>query len=203
MKKLKKIIIATRNPAKIEDYRSILMDIADEVVGLNDVSIDGKPQELGLTAEENAEIKAVYYAKKCNLPVFSEDEALYVDFLSESEQPGTHVRRINGKDEVDDDTLLSYWETVISKVPKEKRMGKWHIAYCIATPEGKCRTIALDHPIMFFSPSSKIRIPGWPMSSLEGSVTFGKPHSEQTTEEKNISRKRTALEFKKCLKQLL
>lgn len=203
MNKFKKMVIATRNPSKVSHYRSILEAVADEVVGLGTLGIEGKPSEDGTTAEENAKIKARFYSAKCNLPVFSEDEALYVDFLPQSEQPATHIRRINGKDEVDDDKLLNYWEEKVSKVPVEKRTGRWHIAYCIATPEGKVKVVALDHPVLFFSPSSKIRLPGWPMSSLEGSPLFGKPHSEQTPEEKEISKQRTADELIKCLGDLV
>ena len=183
MKEIKKIVIATRNPAKKERYGRIFSQVVEEVLGLQDIDIQDKPTESGETAEENAEIKAKFYAERTGLPVFSEDEALYVDFLPSDEQPGVHVRRIDGKDEVDDNQLLAHWEEVILKVPEEKRTGRWHIAYTLATPEGKVRTVALDKPIIFFSPSSKTRLPGWPMSSLEGPTKFGKPHSELTEKE--------------------
>lgn len=203
MNKFKKLVIATKNPAKVSYYKTILDEISDEVVGLDAFGIIDKPSESEESAEENAEIKARFYTSKTGFPVFSEDEALYVDFLPKAEQPGTHVRRINGKDEVDDEQLIKHWEDTISAVPIEKRTGKWRIAYCIATPEGKVKTVGLDHPIMFFSPTSKIRQPGWPMSSLEGSSLFKKPHSEQTEEEKEISKRRTAQELKKILVELL
>jgi XTP/dITP diphosphohydrolase len=199
MEKLKKIVIGSRNSAKIVTYGAILCDIAEEVLRLGDFRVEDKPEEIGTTAEENAEIKAIFYSEKCGFPVFAEDEALYVDFLSENEQPGTHVRRINGKDEADDDALLAYWEKVILSVPVHQRMGRWHIAYCIAMPNGNHRTVSLDHEIVFFSPTSKVRLPGWPMSSLEGSVLIGKPHSEQTPEERKIIEDRTAEELRKCL----
>lgn len=203
MNKLKKLVIATKNPAKVNYYKTILNEIAEEIVGLNDFGSIEIPHEHGSTAEENAEIKAKYYALKTGLPSFSEDEALYVDFLDESEQPGTYVRRINGKDEVDDDQLLKHWEDIVSTVPIENRTGKWRIAYCICTPDGKVKTVGLDHPIMFFSPTSKIRMPGWPMSSLNGSTLFKKPHSEYTDEEREISKQRTAEELHKILLDLI
>ena len=184
MKKIEKIVIATRNSAKRDRYGRILSQVAKEVLGLQDLVIGDKPDEFGETAEENAEIKSKFYAKKTGLPVLSEDEALYVDFLPLEEQPGVHVRRVGGKDEVDDDQLLIHWEKIVLKVPEEKRTGRWHTAYSLSTPDGKVKTVALDHPIVFFSPPSKIRLPGWPMSSLQGPVEFGKPHSELTEEER-------------------
>jgi len=100
---IEKIVIASRNPAKVEYYRSIFTKVAGEVLGLTDLRIEGKPTEIGETSEKNAEIKAKYYAKKTDSPVFCEDEALYADFLPPDKQPGTRVRRINGVDEVSDE----------------------------------------------------------------------------------------------------
>lgn len=184
MKALEKVVIASRNPAKKERYSRLMLGLAREILELENLGIDGKPTESGETAEQNAEIKAKFYAEKCGFVAFSEDEALYVDFLPPEKQPGVHVRRVEGKDEVDDDALLAYWERIVAQVPEDQRTGKWHTAYCVATPGGKVKMVALDHPVIFFSPSSEIRIPGWPMSSLEGPVKFGKPHSELTDEER-------------------
>ena len=185
--KIEKLVIASRNPAKVEYYRDIFANISDEILGLGDLDIEGKPVESGETAEQNAEIKAMFYSDLANLPVFCEDEALFVDFLSELDQPGVHVRRINGIDEVDDEILLSHWEKVVAQVPEGDRTGRWHVAYCLAFPNGRKRTVFKDHEVLFFLPSSKIRLPGWPMSSLEGSVMIGKPDSEKTQEEKELS----------------
>ena len=203
MKEIEKIVVATKNPAKVERYRKILSHYTNNVVGLQEVGVLDKPKETGETAEQNAEIKAKYYAEKTGLLVFSEDEALFVDFLPDDKQPGVHVRRINGKDEVDDNQLLAYWEEIVSKVPSKKRTGKWHIAYCIASPDGTVKTTSLEHPIIFFSPTSKVRIPGWPMSSLEGPVAFNKPHSEMTDKEKSDADEIINLAIAQKIKELL
>lgn len=208
MKEIEKIVIATKNPAKVERYAKILSQYANQVVGLQNVVGEmDKPEETGETAEENAEIKGRYYAEKTGALAFSEDEALYVDFLSDDKQPGVHVRRINGKDEIDDDQLLLYWEEIVAKVPEEERTGKWHIAYCIASPDGTVKTTSLEHPIVFFSPSSSVRIPGWPMSSLEGPSAFNKPHCEMTGEEKmkadEIANKAIAEKLKELLENVI
>lgn len=202
MKELEKVVIATRNPAKKERYSRLMSGLAKVILGVDGLGIEDKPTESGETAEQNAEIKARFYAEKSGLPVLSEDEALSVDFLPADEQPGVHVRRVEGKDEVSDDELLTYWEKIVAKVPKRQRTGRWHIAYCLATPNGKIKTVALDHPITFFSPSSTVRIPGWPMSSLEGPTKFGKPHSELTTEERQQSEQETNQKILEKLQEL-
>ncbi|MBN1263079.1 MAG: hypothetical protein JW991_01855 [Candidatus Pacebacteria bacterium] len=184
MKKLEKLIVASHNPAKVKRYYQLLTKIAVRVFGLADLEIKEKPREDGQTAEANAEIKAKFYSQKCHLPVFAEDEALYVDFLPEDQQPGVHIRRIDGKTEVDDDELFAYWEKIINSVSRSKRTGHWHIAYTFLIPDKEAKTFAIDWPIVFFSPPSGIRIPGWPISSLAGPPEFGKPHSELTKKEK-------------------
>lgn len=203
MKEIEKIVVANGNPAKIERYGRLLSEYIKEVVGLKDVGVTEKPEEHGETAEENAEIKARFYTSKTGLLVFSEDEALYVDFLSENEQPGVRVRRVNGSDEVDDEKLLSHWEGIVAQVPENKRTGRWHIAYCVATPDGNVKTVAVDHPIIFFSPSSQVKLLGWPMSSLEGPVAFNKPHSELTPEERKINDEKADKAIKERLDELL
>ena len=197
------LIIATKNPAKIERYGHILSKYFRNVIGLSDVADIEKPIETGETAEENAQIKSLYYAQKTGKLVLSEDESLFVDFLPESQQPGVHVRRINHVDDVDDSELLTYWENVIKQVPEGKRTGEWHIAYCFASPKGVLKIFAIDSPIMFFSPSSKVKIPGWPMSSLEGPTSLGKPDSELTAEEKNLHYQELDSIFEKTIKEFL
>ncbi len=203
MKTIEKIVIASRNPAKKQRFAGIFVGKVGQVLGLGDFEMKEKPQEAGESAEENAQIKARFYCEKLGLPVFSEDEALYVDFLPPENQPGVFVRRIEGKEEADDEKLLTYWEKIIASVPLEKRTGKWHIAYCLAFPGGQVKTAALDHPIMFFSPPSKTRVPGWPLSSLQGPIMFKKPDSELTDSERKERNQRANRLILEKLEELL
>jgi len=200
--KIEKIVIATKNPAKKKRYAPLLAKYAKYVLDLTSFKIDSSPSEDGVTAEENARIKALFYARKTKTPAFSIDEALLVDFLPESLQPGVFVRRINGKDGTSDETLLEYWKEIISKVDKAKRTGHWHIAYCIAYPTGISKTVAVDTPIMFFFPPSKTIIPGWPMSSLQGPIKFKKPHSELSEEEREDHDKEANTKIESILKNM-
>lgn len=182
MGKLEKIVVATRNLGKKERFQRFLNKIAKKVLSLDDFNFTGKPNESGETAEENAKIKALFYAEKLNLPVFSEDESLFVDFLPENQQPGTHVRRVNGK-ELNDKELLAYWASITANVPKDKMTGRWHIAYCFVMPSQKPILISIDHPIIFFNIPSGTVPSDWPMNSIQGPAKFGKPESELTPEE--------------------
>ncbi len=190
MVKIKKIVVATRNATKRERFLRLLNGLVEKVMGLDELGIGSKPDETGETAEENAEIKARFYAVATGLPVLAEDQSLFVDFLPVDKQPGVHVRRIDRNSEVSDEELLDYWERLVAAAPIDRRTGRWHNAYSLGMPDGSVHTGALDYPIMFFSPSSKVKLPGWPMSSLQGPVMFGKPDSELTEEEKGIKNRR-------------
>ena len=199
----KELVIGSKNPAKVERFQKLLKYIAEKIYGLSNLNISTKPEEIGNTAEENAEIKARYYSKLTNLPVFAEDESLFVNFLPQNRQPGVNVRRIDGKEEATDEELLVYWENILKDIPREKRKGYWHISYCLGMPDGKVFTISKDHPLLFFYPSSKIKIPGWPMSSLEGPEDFKKPHSELTEEEVGIHREQIDREILSFFEDML
>jgi hypothetical protein len=64
------------------------------------------------------------------------------------------------------------------------------------------KIFSLDVPILFFSPSSPVRIPGWPMSSLEGPVEFNKPHSDMSEEEKLMANKTIDQALAKAIEEL-
>ncbi|MBU3935485.1 hypothetical protein KJ909_02315, partial [Patescibacteria group bacterium] len=125
---------------------------------------------------------------------------LYADFLPSDNQPGTHVRRINGQDEVDDEVLLKHWENLVKIVPPGKRTGYWHFAYCLVN-NSDIKVVTRNFPVRFYYPASQIRISGWPLSSLQGSL--GKPHSEYSLEEKQKAVKRDQILIRKLLSQKL
>ena len=172
------LVVATRNPAKVKNYKDLLAKYAWRVLDLEELGLSAKADEGGETSEENAEMKARFYANQSGWAAFSDDASLYVDFLPPHRQPGVHVRRINGRDEASDEQLLEHWETMLAGVPGGERKGRWHVAFCLASPDGKKRTFSLDLPIVFFSPSSPQKTPGWPLNSLSGPAGFQKPYSE-------------------------
>lgn len=189
---MSRVVIGSRNQAKHSLYSRLLGAMGVEVLSLDDFSIDGRPEETGLTAKENAVLKARFYADQTGVKTFAEYEALYIDFLPAEQQPGVHVRRIEGVDEADDDALLAHWEHVVARVPEDQRTGRWHIAYCIVSSQGTVTTTVHDYSVLFFSPTSKIRVAGWPMSSLQGPVEFGKARSELSETEKQAWEETTA-----------
>jgi XTP/dITP diphosphohydrolase len=82
---MNKIVLATGNPHKVAELRSILADCGVggvQFVGLADVAPAlPEPHESGRTFEENATIKALAYARQTGLPCLADDSGLEVDAL--------------------------------------------------------------------------------------------------------------------------
>lgn len=177
------LVIATGNPSKFGRYQSILVENFDvKGTSLKDEELE-KIDEPFDTAEANARHKALNYYRQCGKPVLSVDEALYVDFLPSDQQPGVHVRRIGGGEEVSDDELLARVLELVKKAPADKRTGRWHFGICIVRGENDIYETASDAERRFITTPSDRRLPRYPLSSIMVQDEFGKPGSELTPEE--------------------
>ena len=109
-----KVLFATTNPAKVKKYKKALEEKGIELLTLKDLDINIKVEETGKNAIENAYIKAKSYYEVAHMPTIGMDNCLFVEELSEEEQPGTHVRRINGK-ELTDEEMIEYYTNLVKK----------------------------------------------------------------------------------------
>ena len=76
-----RIILATRNPGKVREIRTILGDLGVEFVGLEDFGDIPEPEERGATFAQNASDKALYYARATGQWCLADDSGLEVDAL--------------------------------------------------------------------------------------------------------------------------
>jgi XTP/dITP diphosphohydrolase len=93
-----RLLIATTNLNKLREIRLILGDAAREIVGLADVRRVEEPEEHGLTFEENARAKALYYAQATGETAVAEDSGLEIDALGGA--PGVYSARYGLPDAV-------------------------------------------------------------------------------------------------------
>ena len=148
-----------------------------ELIGLADVDRERpKVNENGKTPLENAEIKAKVYFEAFQIPVFSCDSGLYFDELQEDEQPGLHVRRINGK-ELSDDEMIHYYAALAER-HGGRITGRYRNAiYFILDEEhhysSMDMSIATEPFILVTEPHPK-RVEGFPLDSLSVDIETGK-----------------------------
>jgi XTP/dITP diphosphohydrolase len=89
---MKPLLVATTNPAKLDEYRLLLREYGLAPVSLREASIDDHtPAETGATFAENALLKARFYFARANLPTIADDGGLEVDALGG--EPGVRSHR--------------------------------------------------------------------------------------------------------------
>lgn len=182
---MKEIIFATTNPAKIKQLGGVLAAIGINVRGISGKSGLPRVQEDGASLQENARKKAAAYAKALGKTVLSMDNGLYFDGLPDAEQPGTHVRRINGGAEASDEEMLRHYARFVEGLGG-KVNGRWEYALCVATPDGGYRETTITSPRLFTANISPKMIAGYPLESTQIDPKSGKYISEMSQEEQDL-----------------
>ena len=85
------LLVATTNPHKVREIRGILADAPVRLATLSDFPALPEPEETGTTFEENARLKALYYAGAHGMTTVAEDSGLVVDALDG--EPGVRSAR--------------------------------------------------------------------------------------------------------------
>ena len=132
---MKKLLVATTNPAKLAEYRLLLGDVALEVISLSDVAITEAPEETGETFAENAMLKARFYFARAGIATLADDGGLEVDALDGA--PGVRSHRWLGENGIDaSDRELA--EEVVRRmrgVPVERRSARIRAAVALVYRE--------------------------------------------------------------------
>ena len=167
---MKKIVFfPTNNIGKYDRYKksfkkkNIIYNryLTDE----NGIDIKVEVSEDGKTLNENAKKKAKQYYDEykrhlndTNFSIITTDEALYIDGLTEKEQPGLFVRRFGGIDakRATDEEVVQKYTSVIKKLGGEAK-AKW--IYSLVMYDGKnFYDYTWEEPVLFSS------IPHYPIT---------------------------------------
>ena len=140
---VKKIVVATGNPGKLKELRSML-DADIEWLGLSDFPNIREVPEDGKTFAENARKKALGYAKQTGLWTLADDSGLVVDALGG--RPGVKSARFaeclpprhqdtkKNREEIDRRNFEKVLK-LLKDVPKEKRTARFVCCLCLANKE--------------------------------------------------------------------
>ena len=135
-----KLLLATRNKGKIEEFRRILDVVAPGEIEL--VGLDQFPQlhdvvEDGLTFEENAVKKAREMCEGSGIPAIADDSGLCVDFLDGA--PGIFSARwagSHGDDKANTEKVLEQ----MRDVPDNQRGAHFTCVAALYLPDGRSHT---------------------------------------------------------------
>jgi len=129
-----KLLLATNNKGKIREYKSLLSNLAFELVTLADLGITSKVDEVGGSLEENARLKATSLSEESHLLTLADDSGLEVDALGG--KPGPLSARYAGEG-ASDEERINYLLSLLKDVPWEKRSARFRCVIAVATPSGE------------------------------------------------------------------
>ena len=183
-----KVLFATTNPAKVNKYKQALENKGIELITIKDLEINLPINENGKNAIENAYIKAKTYYEATKIPTIGMDNNLFIENLPEEKQPGTYVRRINGK-ELNDDEMIEHY-TKLVKEHSKKLMAKWVYGMVVCSDKGTAEFSWSKEHFYFVDTPSENRNPGYPLDSISIIPEFNKYLVDLTEKEKNQYRKK-------------
>ncbi len=131
---MNKLLIASRNSGKVQEYRELLKGLPVVVTSLLDFSDIPEIEETGTTFKENALLKARAMATATGQLVLADDSGLEVDFLQGA--PGVYSSRYAGEgqdDEANNKKLLE----ALKGVPSNERKARFRCVIALATPQGE------------------------------------------------------------------
>jgi len=130
-KSIRRLMVATKNPGKIREFRDLLGDLPFELV-----PADAMPEveETGATFEENASLKARAAAEWSGEWSLADDSGLEVDALGGA--PGVHSNRYWG-DGTSEAHRNEYLLRDLASVPAERRTARYRAVVALAGPDGR------------------------------------------------------------------
>lgn len=178
-----KVLIATTNEAKIKSYGSKLRKINIEYVTLKDINLSCDVKEDGTTPIENAIIKAKNYSMLSSLPTLAIDDGLYFENIPDNLQPGTNVRRINGK-RLNDEEMINHYINMVNTYGKDGLLQGYFLKGIAICFNDKTYTFENKGIRTFTNKKSDVIITGYPLESIQIVPKFNKFKSELTDKEK-------------------
>ena len=175
-----RLLIATRNPGKAKEYERLLGNVPLQVTTLDEVGFREEAEEPATTFEENAVIKARFYADHTGLLTLADDSGLEVDALGGD--PGVKSARYGGPGYTDEGRVELLLEN-LKDVPWEKRSGRFRCVIAIVWPTGEARTVdGVMEGIIQYEPKGANGFGYDPVFYLPH---LGKTTAELSLEEKN------------------
>lgn len=191
-----KLLYGTSNLGKLQQMKDMLSGLDFEIIGLNELDLYiSNIDENGNNPIDNAKIKAITYYREVKMPVFSCDSGLYIEGLSDEEQPGVHVRRVRGK-MLNDEEMINYYSNLALRAGGEVK-AKYKNAICFVLDETTIYEYdGEDISSETFLITSKIhpkRIKGFPIDSLSLNIDNKKYYLDIDDYNRNENKSKLAI----------
>ena len=134
----KRLVVATANPGKLREFRSLLAGLRFELISLAELGLES-PAETGSSFLENAALKARHAATLSGFAAVADDSGIEVDALGGA--PGIHSARYAGADasaSANNAKLMS----ALKGVPLAARRARYRCALVLIEAADTAPTVA-------------------------------------------------------------
>lgn len=177
---MRKLLLATTNLHKLEEYRAIFADVPFQLLSLRDIHLEMDVEETGTTFAENAELKALAYARASGLSALADDSGLEIDTLGGA--PGIYSARFAGGETSYPERFRLILER-LKGLPPQQRTARFRCAITIAEPSGLYRTVeGVEEGIIAEAPRGEH---GFGYDPIFFVPELGKTNAELSPEQKN------------------
>ena len=118
---MKRLVLASGNPGKLQELSALLADLGYELHALSEFNVP-EVAETGTTFVENAIIKARHAAEVTGLPALADDSGIEVDALDGA--PGVYSARFSGPNASDAANNALLIEK-LSDIPSRQRSARY------------------------------------------------------------------------------
>lgn len=125
------IVIATKNQGKTAEIKELLKDQPVKIMDLSDFGPTPEPVEDEELFEDNAYVKALFYARVLGFPTLADDSGLCVEALGG--KPGVHSARWAGENATDEERMAKLLNEMSGK---DNRKAEFVCAIVLAVPSG-------------------------------------------------------------------
>ena len=180
-----RLIYGTGNPAKLSSMQEILRPLHFEIVGIKALGLTLPfVDESGNDPLANAVIKAKAYYKVVGKPLFSCDSGLFIEGLSSEQQPGVHVRTVDGRSLSDEEMIDHY--TALARSIGGPCYARYRNGICLVLDSNHILRytgddICGERFILSDRPHPK-RMTGFPLDSLSIQIQSGQYYYDRTDE---------------------
>ena len=126
------LLVATRNPGKMREYRELLADYPGRLISLDDAGIADEVEETGATFADNARLKADAYCRWSGCLTISDDSGLEVHALGGA--PGVYSARYGGDACQSDAERVELLLHNLDGVPWSRRIARFRCFTAVAMP---------------------------------------------------------------------
>jgi len=131
-----KLVLASRNPGKLRELRTILGGLGVEVLSESEAGLALEVEETGTTFEENSFLKADAVMRASGFGAIADDSGLMVDALCGA--PGVYSARFGGKETDEERTALLLEK--LRDVPPGRRTARFVSVVTCRLPDGRTLT---------------------------------------------------------------